>query len=118
MRNLSAAKEMSPRDNKLKSRLMNRKGRCTPSPSPLPRAGEGNTSDKRYPKRLERLERFERLELLIFDYFSDRSRRPALGRALSPDVNVLRLRAVAAGDDDEYVLGPIGYGNNAVARQL
>ena len=70
------------------------------------------------PKRFDRFERLERFELLILDHLRDAARRPTLRRALPPHVNVLRLRAVAAGDDDEYVLRPVGYGNDAVSRQF
>jgi len=59
-------------------------------PLPFPQTGEGkNSATISNPTRLKRLERLERFELLIPNDFRDAARRPALGRALSPDVNVL-----------------------------
>jgi hypothetical protein len=63
------------------------------------------------------VERLERCELLFLNDFGNAPRRAALRRTLSPDVNVLRLRPITAGHDDEDVFGLIGYGNDAVARQ-
>lgn len=55
---------------------------------------------------------------LTLNNLCDRSCRAAFRGALSPDVYILRLRAVAAGDDNENVFGLIGNGDYAVAREV
>src|SRR5262245_56292537 len=64
------------------------------------------------------MELFERMKLLVFDQFGHRPCRTALRRALSQDVDVLRLRTVAAGHQHENILRLIGYRNHALSGQL
>src|SRR5262245_39369382 len=89
--------------------------RRSPLLSQRPREHTTNTTR---PARLERQPRCERLKLLVFDQFGDRPRRTAFGPALSPDVDILRLRTVAASHDDEDVLRLIRNRDHAIAGQL
>src|SRR5262249_42192007 len=57
-------------------------------------------------------------ETLDLDRLGDRPRRTAFRSALSPDVDILRLRTVTAGHDDEDVLRLICDRDHAIAGQL